>query len=413
MKTYIFLANTIGGISGGPIYVRNKKRYLESNGWHVIVIDNTKIVMPEIKIKEFEQYSSNRFYELLFHPFWYSTKSCNRIINKILSIIPQSERYVVESNQSILAEWGELLAGRLNCKHLVFNINEKEVLSQKAMFDFFKYKLQRGEFFSISQKACVNFFSKYDCVSDPEKHYWSAICANDVEDIEVSGLGNITSSQYNIGVFSRYKDFFPYMLKEIAEFSKTVNPSMVNVVFLGLGGLGNDLLAVLNEKNINIIFLGELSPLPKKFFETVDVVIATAGCATISFKLGKKVISMCVDHDKALGIMGETTNASSYDVGFVTEKDVKITTLLRRVLVTHEEVINPAAFMQRDLIYKNADSYYREQLKYIEGPISFFNVRDMKTKDDVPRMLQRIVIKNGGAKSIYLLKRLYNRLCGC
>lgn len=55
MKTYIFLTNLLGGYSGGPSYVRNKKEWLERQGWKVFAYDSTglgKRICSPIEFKE-------------------------------------------------------------------------------------------------------------------------------------------------------------------------------------------------------------------------------------------------------------------------------------------------------------------------------------------------------------------------
>ena len=134
--TYVFLTSTLARATGGPLYVRNKKRYLESLGWNVIAIASPHIWGVPIVLDDLKVFQKNLFKELQYSPLLFSKRQIEKIIKRILLLIPSDNVYVVESNKIVLAEWGELLSKKLKAQHIIFNINENNVINEKKVYEF-------------------------------------------------------------------------------------------------------------------------------------------------------------------------------------------------------------------------------------------------------------------------------------
>lgn len=311
MKKYVFLTHSLGGLTGNPRYVSNKLDWLIKQGWDVIAFDSTGDSNAPIELDNLKNFSDNRIKELYYYPSWFTTKKKNSIIKIITDAIGIADEIVIESNDMNLAIWGEQLAELLKAKHLIFLTGEHCHVS-KENFNFFYKKYQRNELFSINTEAFKKLFSGFLEVKDGENHYWSAMMGAKVEDIFDKDIEVITRKDINIGHLGREKEYFPEMMKEIAGFIKKHNNKTINIIFLGIETLSAKYQNILKCPNVNIFTIGSKSPIPESFFKKVDIVIATAGCASLTYRYGYKVISMDVVNKRPLGVVGFTTKDYSF-----------------------------------------------------------------------------------------------------
>lgn len=78
----------------------------------------------EIVVDDLKQYKKLIFPELNFYPSYFFKFKRNKILQKMVGQIPTSDEIIIESNSTSLSCWGELLAARLNAKHIIYNLNE-------------------------------------------------------------------------------------------------------------------------------------------------------------------------------------------------------------------------------------------------------------------------------------------------
>ena len=255
-------------------------------------------------------------HELQFYPCWFSKFRQKRVIERIVRQIGLAELYVVESNKLQLGAWGELLAQRLKAKHISFITTEKIKIQNKGTFDFFYTKLQRGEQFSINAPQAKNLFSNFIALEHPDNYYWSAMQGVEVEEYPFPEFDEMPKADYTISSFGRTKGYFPYMLDELESFVTTHRDKTFNVFFLGDLKETESIRIKLEKKNVHLVLFPQaVGVVPKQIFTKADVVIATAGCAYLAAENGGKVISMDVNKNVPLGLLGYTTNDSNTDSG--------------------------------------------------------------------------------------------------
>lgn len=405
--TYIFLARFLSTYTGGPIYVRNKLRYLKANGWKVEVFASPDIYGQPIVIEELKVYENSLFKELFFHPSYFSRNELKRIISVLISRIPKDDKYVVESNQLILGEWGELIAEKLHAQHIVFNINEKNIINDENVYGFINWKLERNEFFAISAKACANLFSKYREIPDPENHFWRSAATNDLGDMLLSELNDLTQDDYVIGYFGRYKSFLPYVFSQINSFAMLHQNKSIVLVLLGVTEIREDDYRLMPARNLQIKCIGPKSPVPKVFFKKVDVVIATAGCAAISYESGARTISMSVESDAPLGILGYTTNALSYAKGFVTDER-ELLQLLDAVLIDGDLIKK----VDTSFLDVKAEDKYKQQIAALSYKPGYYDVLTIPLHLSFSQHITKIFVKIGFGKMFFDIKCLFVNKCG-
>lgn len=312
MNKYIFITQSISGITGNQRYVNNKTRYLRENGWEVIVLWNFNISPVELEhVKCFDNIKYIH-HELKFFPAWFSKSERNKVVERLAEVIGYADKIVIESNKLELGAWGELLAKKLHCKHINFVTSEGIVIRNKATFDYCYAKLKRNEFFNINPATVLSFFSRFITIESPEDYYWSASQKVDVKEYAFPAFDDLPSSDFTITSFGRRKDFFPYMLGELNRFASRHQDKTFNMFFLGALSDEAEIRNSLALANIHLsIFPKEVETIPLQIFIKSDVVIATAGCASKASRYMPNVIAMDVNTQEPLGLLRRTTMDSN------------------------------------------------------------------------------------------------------
>lgn len=390
MKTYVFLTNTIGGYSGGPSYINNKIAYLKENGWEVSVFDTGG--SSKISYSNFIPFSKNRIKELYFHPSWFNSFQRNKVCNKIIqSINPQSETIVVESNTIVLAEWGEIIATIVQAKHLVFLLGEHTIVSDKKQFEFLFYKYQHREIFSISAKAFENLFSKFCVVPNSDDCHWNAMSTTQPEEIPLNEINDVEKSDFTICHLGRLKLYVPYMIEQLCCFVKQYPNKTFNIIFMGIKEVNHTLIHSLElNTNVNLIFIESQNPIPKVLFRKSDIVIATAGCARIAFGEGVKTISMDVETNRPLGIMGYTTNQISYSSDQYPDSTLSLSELIEEILI--KQTYNQP-YILKEMV---RDKGYEYHMSFIDNRKEYYDkVLDITSSQTMKHQMMRIFTKLG------------------
>lgn len=325
---------------GSPLYVINKMKWLESRGWEVIVFDHYGALQPnkDIDLPELMDFRKNRYLELFFPPSYFSKMQRESLIDKIVESIGMSDDYIVESNSSRLALWGELLALRLGAKHLIMDVNEHPSIRNVEEFKYFDYKLSRNELFFISSQIVQSFFDGYKQVEveEADKHVFTAYMDTQFTDVRVNELDKLPDADFKILIFGRYKPFFANVIEDIMKFARNNIDRKINLVFVGDEDEAHLKKMGLNStENLNYYLLPSMRPIPKHIFEYSDIVIAAAGCATRAYESGAKTIVMSVATEKPLGIMGYTTLGEFSDSDHATT-NMTVKNLLEDELLYHK-----------------------------------------------------------------------------
>ncbi len=316
MKKYVFLVKGIEGLSGGPRYVNNKCGYLKKHGWDVYVFWTIDISRAELEhVIPFDQ-PKYVFHELQFYPCCFTKNQRNRIIKRIAGHIGPAEQIVVESNKLQLGAWGEMLAQELKAKHINFVTTERIKIENIDTYNYCFAKLKRKEFFTIHDVAVSYLFSNFCTIEHPDAYYWSAMQNVECEEYSFPSFDNMPDSDYTIVSFGRSKGYFPYMLDELESFVTTHHDKTFNIFFLGDLNETEGVRIKLEKKNVHLVLYPKaVGVVPKQIFTKADVVIATAGCACLAAEIGGKVISMDVNKNVPLGLLGYTTNDCNTDSG--------------------------------------------------------------------------------------------------
>lgn len=311
-KRYLILTHGIDSIGGGQLYVASKINYLKSNGWEVNLfayIDG-KVILPTLKV-----YEQNIIYELIHHPLSYTASLRNAILDRLSAEC--DENTIIESNSIMLSLWGELLAEKLKCKHLFYNINETSKCP-KPYLDYYRFKLYRNEFKGITDKSIPYFFSDLVTINPTQDYYLDAIYdLKQVEDYNYALSDTFDHNSLTIGIVGRLdKPFVLHVTKELVKYF-SIKDCRFNIVYIGGAAMGSNIeRTLINElsvlKNVNVHFAGYLYPMPRNLVRCFDVCISSSGAVKSIAK--EKILTISIDANdlKPIGIFGVTTYNSLY-----------------------------------------------------------------------------------------------------
>ena len=281
------------------------------------------------------------------------------VVDSIISAISPADIIVIESNLMTMAAWGELIAKKLKIKHIVFLTSEGLSIKRKETFDFCYAKLQRGELFTISRQAVQLLFSNYTTISEPAKHFWSASMGVEVESLQFPPFDNLPESDYTITHFGRSKGYFPKMIEELKLFFSCHLDKTFNLFFLGDVNEIESIKQVLDVSNVRVFHHPAVPIVPKQIFTKSDLIIATAGCASLSANNGGKTISMDIIRNVPLGLLHFTTLDRNIDSGRY-QNDKSLSQWLETLLIEKKEYT--------EMVVSRLTHSFDYQMQYVTNP---------------------------------------------
>lgn len=406
MKKYIILTPNITNIGGAQIYVRNKKVFLEENGWEV---DIYSIFEGQILIKDIAVFKDNIIEELLYLPFFYSKNERLNIISR-LTEKNNYDNLIIESNTITLALWGEMIAKETNGKHIIYLLNEHFENFSKTIFLFLDFKHKRKELAGIHNKSLELLFKDYKRIAENEKYSLRATCANAVVDVPNYIIDNIKKKDINIGCISRLeKPFVSTMVDEIIQFTKINSSKTIQLVLVGESPDHSVERSIIKKtedvQNLNLVMTGRLFPIPKKLFQMMDIFIGVAGAAGVSANENVLTLTVDVNSHKPIGLLGYDTRDSIYSQHAT---DISISAALERILII-EQMQNE----EIEIDYKIVD-FRKEYLNHLDFIYSsnqekiFYEINGIKL--NTKELIKKYLIKVAGINNFEALIRCKSKL---
>lgn len=306
MKKYILMTFGVNGVGGGQLYIKNKAQYIEEKGYKVFILHYHD---GDISINYLEKFKNDCFPELELNLLCLSKKRIEKSINKILKHIDyiDGDEIILESNILSISMWGEELAKRVNGKHIVFSLSEKNPIDE-SIIKYTEYKYMRRELATINPKSFEKLYEKSNVVPDCGVKKLTAFLGDPVEDCKSPEIDNLELKEKNICVLGRMsKHYVLYSCAKISEYI-TKYPQ-VDFSLTVIGMKNEEVVSKINNlftncANVQVEFVDSLSPIPKKVFSMFDLIIGGAGCASLPYRQGALTLCMDVNTDKVLGLMG-------------------------------------------------------------------------------------------------------------
>lgn len=317
VKKYIMLAFQIINMGGEQQFCRNKLLAMEKLGYSTTLFSCEK---GNIVIEDLKKYSENCFAELRYPPFCFTKKRVNRLVNKIVSLVGDcTQDSIVESVNPATAEWGELIAKELGCRHICFMVDEAFSISQTEFY-FFKYKYNRKEINGTGPHTLKLLFQGYMDISEADSYFFDASCTNVVEDTRCNFEwfeGFSKSKSLKIGSIGRLEK--GYLLPCLKEIKQYILNKKISADIVLIGGTNDKRIIkkirklFAKNKNINIYITNFLYPIPESLIKSIDVFFATSGSAIITaVDYDRPTISVDTFTGTPIGILNYTTDEILY-----------------------------------------------------------------------------------------------------
>lgn len=308
MKLYIIFGSIVG-IGGWQIYIDGKAQYLKSKGWDVVVFsDKRSWLCDAVELSGLKEFDKYRLIELFYTPLHMTKKQQYKLIDKMISSIEDIENYEeiwIESTSIYNALWAEVLAKRLQARHISYLLHSYFNDISVDYVNFFAFKHSRNELAGMDKMTLPNLFSGYKIIQDYENYYFEAAgnkpCIEEEYHLSTQMLENLNRSKYVIGSFGTLEkphiiDIFQNVLNFVEQYPNEV----FSYIVIGKstdGRIERQMkLMVGDKKNIRLILVGAIYPVPKKIFEYMDVCIASWGSAIVAAESGCTTIKMLNDY---------------------------------------------------------------------------------------------------------------------
>jgi hypothetical protein len=335
-------------MGGGQCYMAGKAKYLESQGWNVVVLHSGFYKGQKSPFEFLNRYIHQNTPEIGYHAFEMPRVVLDYMVRKIMRTIgdvSNSDEIIIETHNSTTAVWGELVANKLGAKHVNVCMNEnyrgKRACYEKKI-EFFKFKFFRGE---IGGNADVEqrLFDGYLKVDESNAVEW-IIDEDPVQDYDNAAVNAIVKQDWNICYLGRGdKPYVKNILLGIGEFASRHKNKKIQFINVGSAcvdnsGIINDISA--KNSNLTISDLGNQTPLPRSLYSKIDVMIAGSGSARCSVEEGALTLVADTETCQCNGLLGYETTNSIYKEGNYVESS--FADALTRVLV--DQVQNKLVF---------------------------------------------------------------------
>lgn len=416
MKCYIFITTFIRYIGGGHIYTVNKMKYLQSLGWNTYFF-HANVGDEPVYVKDLERYVESYDTHLQFSCFLFSRKEREEVINRLCTFLPQGHdiQFYIESQTLNCSTWGELLAKRINGRHIIFYLSEHGILKNLLMLNFYKFKLDRKELFGITNKTLSNLFGDNYLLKQNERYTLIATCSNSLADISCTFLAKIPKADFVIGSIGRInKPFLPCAVDDIVTFAKKYNDKSFLVILIGASCKGiyyKKISSIIKkQKNVSLYVTGEMYPIPVSLVKYPQVFISSSGSCLTSSQLGKITISYDGNDFKPIGILGYTTkNVLFRDPN---EKVVPLSTLLEAVLIKKEYLNRNIEFIEEKITFPahlECLSKTQKDKRYFD----FYSCNNLSIKEQLINWTFKIMGFKLGYEIILLKRKIFNIIFTC
>ena len=414
MKTYIFIIRRICNISGAQQYVYNKSNYLENKGWRVLIFSSLN---GTILIHKFEKYKKYIIPTLYFSPATFRRREVESTIYRILSEIGdcQGEDCIIESDSLQRAIWGELIAKRLNCRHLAFFIQEWHHYDNDMKL-FLRFKYDRHELAGITKQSIHQMFGD-EKIEGRDDTYLHAYCNNvfdNSEDKYSRLLDN--KADYTFGSIGRLnKPCVPAIVEAFCSYANHHADKQFNLVMIG-GSLVRGKMEYVRNKiadcgNVKMLLPGDIYPIPLSFAKNFDLFVSTAGSASATYLAGFPTIKVNPVTGDPVGIMGldDMTGISMYD----SSSDMTI-----------EECIERAVNNRNAIEFKGdlAEKYNKKMYEEFERQLSiimhntkneYYNEKmllSLNTPDHPKSSLHKFIGHMIGGTGLEIIRKMFGKI---
>ena len=328
MNKYVFVQASVCRMGGSQQYLYRKINFLKNLGWDVKVIVG---YTGNVIMKQLAEYE-NCVPGILYSTCFFNKHDQQKIINEAIKIIDpkENENIYIESSTASNSLWCEMIAKKLNCRHVSFDFEEVFTNLTKTQLDYHDFKHRRREICGISPQALPLMFKGYKEIPEEEAYCYRAMCSNPIDDIEASDeinemIKSLKTHDCVIGTIGRAeKPFLIPTLKGIREYVLD-NPER-NFGILHIGGspqikYQEEAATIFdNVPNATYYCTGSIFPIPKVLASTCAAFVSSSGSASASARENIPTVSISPSTFMANGILNYTTRFAA-----VPDKEMNLT----------------------------------------------------------------------------------------
>jgi len=415
---YLIFTGSILNMGGAQMYVKNKTEYMRSAGWEVYVFSGLE---GTVMLGGLMKYKDMIIPELDCYPDMISDRKKKQIIKLMMNIIdvsaPTEETIIIESNTLHMSCWAEMLAEKLRAKHYMFLLDEHFNYGEEY-YDFIEFKYKRSETAVIKGDYIRALLKNRVKVDDPSRWQLNAFCTNVVEDIKDERFDHIGHDEFDCILCSLgrlNKSYIPNVAEGFEKFAAGNPDKKICCVFIGDQPVGytpdmNKLIErkLSGLKNVTLLMMGYVYPIPESFLRQTDVAVAVSGSASVLWSYGVKTITMDVSDNQPIGVLGYTTkNNLNRDGETVCSLDI----WLERIV--NKNYLSDYIFEPKKMT--DASKWFEKHMEFAEKSCrekEYYNMYGVRTRTFKKR-LKKILIcifgVGGSHRIVSSFKNLFDR----
>lgn len=379
---------------------------MENLGWTVVIFSSTD---GQVMIPELNKHRQYIIPELIVSPLVYSRKFASKIIDRLLSFIAHREYCIIESGSARMVFWGELLAQRLHCKHMVHLLYERpDQAIPEHYLPYYRFKWERRELSGINIHSLRLLFRNDSSVTQDKCYNLPSVCHNVASEQDGADI-DIPEADHVLGCIGRLeKPYVSAAAKAFYHVAANHPEKQFSVVFIGDASSKIHKENICRQfeglKNVALVMPGYVYPIPGNVLRKGHVYIASSGSAAVTYEQGMVTIAIDLIDNYAIGVLGYTTQNRSYrkeeqlqDPAELLEK-VLFTDYLSQYEYTQMQSASTAAAMQQHIDF----------LKQSEQTPGFFDLNTLKVagRDKAKRRCRFFL----GSKGFLRMRRIIIKL---
>ena len=340
LKKYIILTPSVGDMGGAQMYTANKVEYLKENGWDVAVyycLPYKKLLIEELKAFD-ENFLPDMQYGIQYLP---KTRK-RKVLDTICQETSNYKETVIETHLVSLAVWGEMIAKRIEGRHVINFLEEHPHALSRREADYYEFKLKRREILNASEFSLKRLFGGFYKEGYSQfEHKSDFFCSNVVSD---AGFDNssVKKADFNLLSIGRLdKPYIETLVLELKKFAQKNIKYSFNIHFVGGSNSGTVEKWIEQElgsmENVNLYLYGFVYPIPSGLIDITDIAIASANSILVTSERGCPTISIDMTDFGGIGVFGYTTENK---FNRTTEPFIPVSELLEQVLINKTLVVN-------------------------------------------------------------------------
>lgn len=348
MKKYVIIATSLSNMGGAQMYIRNKILYYRSQGWNVSIISALANNIVISDLKEFRDVIP----ELQYSKYYYRKSRQIRVMETMRSIVADNnyEEIIIESTTIELTTWAEPLAKMVGARHLVYLLQEKNVVTNSGLQNYFIFKHRRHELAGIVNTSLSAMFKDFYPLKEGESYSLPAYCNNVEADVDCDIINSVDREKYDyiVGALSRLdKPFVMHAVKDFCNYAAKYPDKRYLFLWIGNAPDGSTIPSTIEDMihqcpNIELLITGYLYPVPTRLLESCDVFISSAGSSHVCSRSGVPTISYDGRDFKPIGVLNRTTKNSLFRDP--EEKPQPLDFLLDQILIDKKFEVQPPSY---------------------------------------------------------------------